>query len=38
MSISPAYSAPHATMLLEVMRERIRAKQSANGAIIHELD
>ena len=26
MSIPPAYSAPHAPMLLEVVRERIRAK------------
>ena len=26
MSISPTYSAPHAPMLLEVVRERIRAK------------
>ncbi len=38
MSSTPAYSAPHAPMLLEVVRERIRAKQPANGAIIHELD
>ena len=26
MSSPPAYSAPHAPMLLEVVRERIRAK------------
>jgi hypothetical protein len=26
MSITPAYSAPHAPMLREVVRERIRAK------------